>query len=665
MARLEALSDPAELRRFVRDLLALSALPGILKGYRPRQIADAVAAAAESMLDVDFIYMSLPGGRDDPVIEIARTHDQGIEHSQEAICAALREHLPERASEQTVTITNPIGEGTVRIAVAPIGIAGCTVMVAGSHRSDFPTAAERLLLGIAANDTTIALQRWHAETEERIRRTDQELRLVIDTIPALVWSARPDGSIDFGNQRLLEYTGLSLEDVKNSGWTAGWHPADATLTGEERAAMAAGAPFKREARIRGADGELRWFLLRALPLRDESGKIVRWYGTTTDIEDRKRAEEALRRSEGYLAEAQRLSRTGSFGWNVASGELFWSEESFRIFEYDRATKPTIQLVLQRVHPDDVALVKELIERASRDGKDWDLEHRLLMPDSSIRHLHVVARASRDELGCLEFIGAVMEVTATKRAEEELHQARADIAHVTRVTTLGELTASIAHEVNQPVAAMMINANAGLHWLAAEPADLEEARLAFGNIVENAGRAREVIDGIRALAKKAPPSKQRLDVNEIILEVIALTRSEVHRSRVVLRTELFSNLPPISGDRVQLQQVVLNLIMNAIEALNEVSEGPRELMVGTGKNGSNGVFVAVSDSGPGLDAELTSRIFDAFYTSKSHGLGMGLAISRSIIEAHGGRLWAASNVPRGAVFQFSLPANAADGSSSNE
>ena len=360
-----------------------------------------------------------------------------------------------------------------------------------------------------------------------------------------------------------------------------------------------------------------------------------------------------------------MSRTGSFGWNVASGELFWSEESFRIFEYDRATKPTIQLVLQRVHPDDVALVKELIERASHDGKDWDLEHRLLMPDSSVRHLHVVARASRDELGCLEFIGAVMEVTATKRAEEELHQARADLAHVTRVTTLGELTASIAHEVNQPVAAMMINANAGLRWLAAEPADLEEARLAFGNIVENARRAREVIDGIRALAKKAPPSKQRLDVNEIILEVIALTRSEVHRSRVVLRTGLFSDLPPISGDRVQLQQVVLNLIMNAIEALNEVSEGPRELLVATGKNGSNGVFVAVSDSGPGLDAELISRIFDAFYTSKSHGLGMGLAISRSIIEAHGGRLWAASNVPRGAVFQFSLPASGADVSSSKQ
>jgi len=662
---LQALSDPTELRRFIRDLLALSALPAMMKGYGPHQIANTVADAVESMLDADFIYMSLPGNLDNAIIEITRPHERLIGNSVDAICTSLRELLRGRSSGQTVAIPNPIGEGTVRIAVAPIGIGGDAVMVAGSRRSDFPTAAERLLLGIAANDATIALQRWHAETEERIRRTEQELRLVIDTIPALVWSARPDGSIDFGNQRLLEYTGLSLEEVKNLDWTAGWHPADAMLTEEERGDMAAGMPFKREARLRGADGEFRWFLLRAVPLRDGSGKIVRWYGTTTDIEDRKRAEEALNRSEGYLAEAQRLSRTGSFGWNVASGELFWSEESFRIFEYDRATKPTIQLVLQRVYPDDVTLVKELIERASHDGKDWDLEHRLLMPDGSVRHLHVVARASRDESGSLEFIGAVMEVTATKRAEEELHKARADLAHVTRVTTLGELTASIAHEVNQPVAAMTINANAGLRWLATEPADLGEARLALGAIIKEATRARDVIDRIRALARKAPPRKDRLDVNEIIQEVIALTRSEVQRHRVALQTELLSDLPPISGDRVQLQQVVLNLIINAIEALNEVSEGPRELLVGTGKNGSNGVFVAVSDLGPGLDPELINRIFDAFYTSKSHGLGMGLAISRSIIEAHGGRLWATSNFPRGAVFQFSLPATPADVSSSNQ
>jgi PAS domain S-box-containing protein len=429
--------------------------------------------------------------------------------------------------------------------------------------------------------------------------------------------------------------------------------------------LAAGEPFNKEARLRRADGEYRWFLLRAVPLRDELGNIVKWYGTTTDIEDRKRAEEALRRSEAYLAEAQRLSRTGSFGWNVSSGELFWSEESFRIFGYDRATKPTVQLVLQRVHPDDIALVQPLIERASHDGKDWDLEHRLLMPGGSVKHLHVMAHASRDELGNLEFMGAVMDVTAAKRAEEELHQARADLAHVTRVTTLGELTASIAHEVNQPIAAVITNADAGLRWLAAQPPDLEEARQALGRIINGGNRAGEVIDRIRALVKKAPPRKDRLDINEIILEVIALTRSEVHSNRVALQAQLLSDLAPISGDRIQLQQVLLNLIINAIEAMSRVSEGPREVLVRSGNGDSNGVLVAVRDSGPGLDAERLGHLFDAFYTTKPNGLGMGLAISRSIIEAHGGRLWATPNVPRGAILQFMLPADGAEVSSAKQ
>src|ERR1700730_14401689 len=582
MQGVEALSDPAELRRCIRDLLALSALPAILKTYDPHQIADSVAAALVSMLDAEFVYISARGKRNDPVIEIALTDKRSAGDSLEAIRATLREILLAPSSEQTMAVTNPIGEGIVSIAVAPIVFSGDAVIIVGSRRPHFPTAAERLLLGIAANEATIALQRWQAETEERIRHTEQELRLVVDTIPALVWSAQPDGSVDFVNQRLLEYTGLPLEDVKGWGSTAAWYPEGcATLMKEWRTALPAGEPFKKEARLRRADGEYRWFLLRAVPLRDELGKIVKWYGTTTDIEDRKRAEEALRRSELYLAEAQRLSHTGSFGWNVSSRELFWSEENFRIFGYDRATKPTVQLILQRVHPDDIALVQQRIERASHDGKDWALEHRLLMPNGSVKHLHVVAHASRDESDNLEFIGVVRDVTAAKQAEEELHQARADLAHVTRVTTLGELTASIAHEANQ---------------------------------------ASEVINRIRALAKKAPPRKDRLHINEIILEVIDLMRSEVHRNRVALQTALLSDLPPISGDRIQLQQVILNLIINAIEAMSEVSEGPREVLVGSEKDDSDGVLVAVRDSGPGLDTEHLDHLFDAFHSTQLNGLG---------------------------------------------
>jgi PAS domain S-box-containing protein len=657
MPRAEALSDPTELRRCIRDLLALSALPAILKSYDPHQIADSVTAALVSMLDAEFVYVSLRAKRDDPVIEIVQTGKRNAGGSLSAIRAALRETLLARSSEQTQVIANPIGEGTARIAVAAIGFSDDTGILVGSRRSDFPTAAERLLLGVAANEATIALQRWQAETEERIRQTEQELQLVIDTIPALAWSALPDGSIDFVNKRLLEYGGLSLGNIKDWGWAVEGHAGNcATLADGWRAAFATGEPFQKEVRLRRADGEYCWFLLRAVPRRDGRGNIVKWYGTTTDIEDRKRAEEALRRSETYLAEAQKLSRTGSFGWNVSSGELYWSEENFRIFQYDRSIKPTIQLVLQRVHPDDIALVQQLIERASHEGKDWELEHRLLMPDGSVKHLHVVAHASRDKSGKLEFMGAVMDVTTAKRAEEELHQARAELAHVTRVTTLGELTASIAHEVNQPVAAVIINAGASLRWLAAQPANLEEARQALDCIIDDGNRARQVIDRIRAFVKRAPLRKDRLDINEIILEVIALTRSEVQRNRVALQTRLLGDLPAVSGDRIQLQQVILNLLINAIEAMREVSEGPREVLLGSKKNDSGDLLVAVRDSGPGLDAERLDHLFDAFYSTKPQGLGMGLAISRSIIEAHGGRLWATPNVPRGAVFQFMLPAD---------
>jgi C4-dicarboxylate-specific signal transduction histidine kinase len=362
----------------------------------------------------------------------------------------------------------------------------------------------------------------------------------------------------------------------------------------------------------------------------------------------------LRRSEVYSTEAQRLSRTGSFGWNVDSGELYWSEESFRIFGYDRALSPTFDMILQRVHPDDLPLVRQTIDRASRDGKDIDLEHRLLLPDGSIRNIHVVAHAVRDEAGRLKFHGALMDNTAAKHAEEELRKAQAELAHVTRVTTLGQLTASIAHEVKQPIAAAVAFADAGLRWLAAQPPDLGEARDAFDRIIKAGSQAGEIIARIRGLIKNVPERKAPLDINEAILETIVLTRSEMRQHGILLQTELGNGLPRIWGDRVQLQQVIMNLIMNAIEAMSEVSEGSRQLLIGTSVDTSGRVVVAVRDSGPGLKPESLDRLFDPFFTTKPAGTGMGLSICRSITEAHGGQLWAAANVPQGASFHFSVP-----------
>src|SRR5262249_4045303 len=296
------------------------------------------------------------------------------------------------------------------------------------------------------------------------------------------------------------------------------------------------------------------------------------------LEQQKRIEGVLRHSEMYLAEAQRLSQTGSFGWDVSSGNIFWSEESFRIFGYDKAQAVTVDMVLQRVHPEDRALVQRTMDQASSYGKNFDYEHRLLMPDGAVKHVHVVAHAVRDQAGKLEFIGALMNVTAAKQAEEQLHRTQTELAHVTRVTTLGELTASLAHEVNQPLAAVVARAEACLQWLDRGTSHLDEARRSAESIIKSAERAAEVIGHVRALTKKADTQTAALDVHSVVNEVIALVRRELFSHRVVLRTEFAPALPAILADRVQLQQVIINLVMNSVEAMQSVTTRPRQLVI---------------------------------------------------------------------------------------
>jgi PAS domain S-box-containing protein len=509
-------------------------------------------------------------------------------------------------------------------------------------------------------------------------------------------------------------------------------------------------------------------------------------------DERSLAERALHRSESYLAEAQRLSCTGSFGWKVPGGEIYWSAETYRIFQYDPTMKPTVELVLQRVHPEDAAYVKQMIERAMQDGKGFDFEHRLLMPDGSVKQLRVVANGSSIGPGEFEFAGAVMDITEQerarialesayaaikksefqfrttldsipvqvwcafpdgsaefqsrpwleytglsaekarswgwkdaihpedaeqyvrkwleikasqapgeaearfrrfdgqyrwflvravplrdeqgniirwygtstdvddrKRAEHALHNAEAALAHITRITTMGELTASIAHEVNQPLGAVINNANACISLLTNGAANLEEVQEALAEIIEGADRASAVISRVRQLSRKVPCERILLDLRDVVTDILTLGRYEAATRRVNIHIDLpEGQLLPVIGDRVQLQQVLLNLVVNGMDAMSTIEVSKRVVIIRGRSETRDGIpeaSVSVQDAGCGLKPEEMDRLFKAFYTTKPQGMGMGLAISRSIIEAHGGRLWAEFNPGPGATFIFSLPA----------
>jgi len=367
-------------------------------------------------------------------------------------------------------------------------------------------------------------------------------------------------------------------------------------------------------------------------------------------------EEKLQRSEAYLAEAQRLTHTGSWAWRVAGGDaLHLSEEWYRIYGFDPENgPPTFDERRQRTHPEDRAKWQGAIDQAIDEKSEYKVEFRILLPDGSVKHIHTVGHPVLNASGDLvQFVGSSTDITERKHAEEALRQAQTDLAHASRVTTMGELTASLAHEVNQPIAAAVTDANTCLRWLTRDQPDLEEAREAASRMAKDATRAAEIIARVRLIFKKGVAQRELVDVNELIREMIILLRNEISRHSISVRTELAEALPQIMGDRVQLQQVMMNLIMNSIDAMKGV-EGRRELIINSQRTENDQLMVSVGDTGVGLPAQQADRIFDAFFSTKAHGTGMGLRISRSIVESHGGRLWAADNSPCGASFNLTLP-----------
>jgi PAS domain S-box-containing protein len=760
------------------------------------------------------------------------------------------------------------------------------------------------------------LRLGHLERQrDALRKSEKELRDVIDTIPAMVWSAQPDGSNTYVNKRFVEYTGSSTEQMAGSGWQALIHPDDLERhTAKWVEAIATGKPHESEVRSRRADGQYRWHLDRGVPLRDKDGNIVKWYGITTDIEDRKHAEEALQLvsndlqdSKTKLEEAQRIAHVGYWEWDLTSNRVIWSDETYRIYGLRPQEYPIdIAVIRKLIYPEDLEFVFRMAEEAVRGGLRTDVDHRIIRPGGEVRMVHSQGDVEKDASGrpCKMF-GTVQDVTDRKRAEEALQQSQmylaegqrvahmgswafnaagfeywsselfrihgldpsgkpptaeeylalvhpedrafmkqgianmladhrpfdftkrivrsdgeirqvrcvgvpvtqggifrgflgtgmdvteqerlteelrlseqylsegqrlahmgswafnpsgffeywsqelfqiygldpqqgaptleqylaaihpqdresmaetiktmhaercgcdikkrivrpdgeqryircvgipivegevlkgflgtamditdqelleqererlrqleTELAHTNRVSMLGEMAASLAHEIKQPIAAAMTSANSCIEWLAHEPPNLDRARAAAAKIDKYGNRAAEIIDHIRSLYRKSPPQSELIDVNEIVHEIFTLLQGEAIRYSIAMRSELTGELPKIKADHVQLQQVFTNLMLNAIEAMRD--EGG-ELTVKSQRQNSQLLF-SVSDTGPGLPVENVDQIFSAFFTTKPQGSGMGLAISRTIVESHGGRLWATADA-RGATFHFTLP-----------
>ncbi|WP_422777662.1 PAS domain-containing protein [Pseudomonas mediterranea] len=667
-----------------------------------------------------------------------------------------------------------------------------------------------------------------AKALAEISASEARLRSIINAVPGFVWSATPDGNVSFLNQRWCDYTGIALEDACGTGWMAAIHPDDGGALAAYWKALATDEPGEFEARLRRFDGTFRWFLIRAVPERNESGQVVRWYGENTDIEDRKRAEmllagekrllgmiaggsplkrvlealctlaeasfdgcvcsivqvdrkhpyptqeaiprilpgaapnvpaslvaglegrvadadacpaalvairneqviccdlasetrwkdwcttalahglranwstpitsvngevtgvlsilhpestapgplqqtliaqithlasiaidrargeAALRQSEAFLAKAQRLSSTGTFLWRVGSDELTWSEEIYRILDLEPGVTPTLDFIYTRVHPDDISAYKEMIRHQRKKGQDFEHEHRLQLPDGTIKHVHLVAHAMRDGEGQLEYIAALQDVTQRRLSEAALGKVRSELAHLARVASLGALTASIAHEVNQPLAGIITNASTCLRMLGANPPNVEGALETARRTIRDGNRASDVINRLRVLFSKKSITIEDVDINEAAREVIALLLGELQRGAVILHPEFADGLPPVRGDRVQLQQVILNLILNAKEAMSKMNDRPRRMQVSTGLQDGH-VYLDVRDNGVGFDPQDAERLFSAFYTTKSSGMGIGLSVSHSIIEKHDGRIWACVNdIGPGATFRFAIP-----------
>jgi PAS domain S-box-containing protein len=502
--------------------------------------------------------------------------------------------------------------------------------------------------------TLVALSIDERKTAEL--ETERELshvRAMLDNAPTMMWRTTASGEMDYANERYLEAWGQTLEEVKGWGWKDSIHPDDRQgLVEYWDSHRFTAEDGMYEFRVGTPERGYRWCLSVCSPRLDAEGKVSEWYGATFDIQPRKQTEERLRRSEAFLRHGQMISMTGSVALNRVTGEHYWSEEAYRIFGLDPSVTPGFEAVLTRVHRDDLSQVQAAIRRIERGEVDVRLEYRAIMPDGAVKHLLVLVNPAHAENDGENVSGVIMDVTAAKLAEEEMHRAQADLTRVTRIATMAELTASIAHEINQPISGILTNSEACLRWIDRPQPDLVEAREAVERAVLGARRVSDVVRQLRAIFARKAPEPTCFELGSVVRNTLPLLRAHMNQHRASVATQLADEEPGIRADQVQVQQVLINLIMNGLQAPRRPGVD-RRLVIAT-SHGEGEVTLTVSDNGAGIDDEQLSAMFEPFFTTKSEGMGMGLSICRSIVESHGGTIFARNNAAGGATVGFTFP-----------
>ncbi|WP_158628724.1 PAS domain S-box protein [Dyella choica] len=519
-----------------------------------------------------------------------------------------------------------------------------------------PTQFQRDMMGRLAHLAAIAIER--VCSDRALKRSEECWRAIVETTPECVNVVARDGTMLRVNSAIGVLLGVPDADALIGkcfyDFVAPEHRQAYIQFNQD---VCEGRKGFLEFDIITVEGERSHMETHAAPMLGSDGGVVQ-LGVMRDITARKRASEELLRSAALMAKAQQLSGCGSFYWCAADDEIIWSDQLYRIFDITLGTRITLDLIATRVHPKDLHLMTDMVER-SKVGENLEVDHRLLLPDGKIKYLHLEGLARRDSRGQVEYIGAIQDVTDRRESEEALSRLRVELIHVARVNSLGALTASIAHEINQPLAGIITNASTGLRMLGAKSPNIEGALETLRRTLRDGRRAAEVMTRLRALFSKKMISNEAVDLIEAVHEVAELLRSEIRSNRIAMRLEADDDIPIVTGDRVQLQQVILNLLINAVEAMRGVEDRLRQLLIRIEWDGGDQVRVAVSDTGVGIDPAQAAKLFDGFYSTKKEGMGIGLSVCRTIIESHGGRLWATPNRRHGATFSFCVPVQAQD------